>query len=112
MPDKEIPCRDCKQVFVFPEDEQKFFAEKLMADPQRCKPCRDKHKEDVGRFTDKTLTCVECKQPFLFTAGEQWYYECGASKKLRAPFRCKPCRDRRRLVAAKNEAQASAPTEG
>ncbi len=42
MPDVEIPCIQCKEIFVFSEKDQQFFYEKNFAQPQRCTKCRSK----------------------------------------------------------------------
>ncbi len=45
--DKTIKCIDCGTEFVFTAGEQAFYAEKgLTNEPKRCKPCRDKRKEE------------------------------------------------------------------
>jgi hypothetical protein len=36
----DITCVDCYHSFVFTPGEQKFFAEKDLADPRRCLACR------------------------------------------------------------------------
>lgn len=38
--DQTLTCRDCSNPFVFEVGEQKFFAEKSLTAPVRCKPCR------------------------------------------------------------------------
>jgi hypothetical protein len=43
--DKDIECADCHNTFVFTEREQEFYESKGFTDPKRCKPCRDKRKE-------------------------------------------------------------------
>lgn len=45
MPDRMIPCLDCKVEFAFTEGEQKFYASKQLSDPKRCKPCRQARRE-------------------------------------------------------------------
>jgi CxxC-x17-CxxC domain-containing protein len=45
MPDSQIRCSDCGELFLFSEQEQAFFAEKgLNTAPKRCKPCRQARK--------------------------------------------------------------------
>jgi CxxC-x17-CxxC domain-containing protein len=45
MPDSQIRCSDCGELFLFSEQEQAFFAEKgLNTPPKRCKPCRQARK--------------------------------------------------------------------
>jgi hypothetical protein len=42
MPDIEIPCVQCKDIFVFTEKEQDIFYQRNMMQPQRCAKCRSK----------------------------------------------------------------------
>jgi CxxC-x17-CxxC domain-containing protein len=42
MPDIEIPCVQCKEVFLFTEKEQEVFYRNNMMQPQRCPRCRSK----------------------------------------------------------------------
>lgn len=42
MPDIEIPCVQCKDIFVFTEKEQDIFYQRNMMAPQRCTKCRSK----------------------------------------------------------------------
>lgn len=68
--DKTLICKDCGAEFVFTAGEQEFYASKgLMNEPQRCKACRDAHRN--GAKTERTMytaICAscgkECKVPF------------------------------------------------
>ena len=42
MPDLEIPCVQCKEIFLFTEKEQDIFYQRNMPPPQRCAACRSK----------------------------------------------------------------------
>ncbi len=42
MPDIEMPCVQCKDVFLFTEKEQGIFYQRNMMPPQRCARCRSK----------------------------------------------------------------------
>jgi CxxC-x17-CxxC domain-containing protein len=42
MPDIEIPCVQCKDIFIFTEKEQDVFYQRNMMQPQRCPKCRSK----------------------------------------------------------------------
>jgi len=42
MPDVEIACIQCKDVFKFTEKEQEMFYQRNMMAPQRCARCRSK----------------------------------------------------------------------
>ncbi|MFV0388581.1 MAG: CxxC-x17-CxxC domain-containing protein [Pyrinomonadaceae bacterium] len=44
MPDAEITCVQCKEVFLFTEKEQEIFYQRNMMAPQRCTKCRKKRK--------------------------------------------------------------------
>jgi len=49
--DREIPCVDCGQPFVFTAGEQAFYAQKgFQEPPRRCKACRDARRQrKLGR---------------------------------------------------------------
>lgn len=42
MPDVEIPCVQCKEIFLFTEKEQETFYRQNLMSPQRCPRCRSK----------------------------------------------------------------------
>lgn len=42
MPDIEIPCIQCKEIFLFTEKDQQIFYQRNMMPPQRCPKCRSK----------------------------------------------------------------------
>ena len=42
MPDIEMSCVQCKDVFVYTEKEQGIFYQRNMLPPQRCAKCRSK----------------------------------------------------------------------
>lgn len=42
MPDVEISCLQCKEIFIFSEKEQELFYQRNMMQPQRCPKCRSK----------------------------------------------------------------------
>ena len=84
MPDVEVPCVQCKTVFIFSEKEQENFYQRNMPPPQRCSACRTKKaaagenaparfeiicdhcgKHDRVPFQPKvgrTVLCKECHQ--------------------------------------------------
>lgn len=54
MPDKNIECQDCKQTFVFTEQEQEHYHRlveegkfKEYNEPKRCVACRHARKKSV-----------------------------------------------------------------
>lgn len=49
MLDKILKCSDCKNEFLFTGSEQTFYAAKKFTEPKRCKPCREKKREERDR---------------------------------------------------------------
>lgn len=44
--DKAIECVQCREMFIFTEGEQMYYAEKgFTNDPKRCKACRELKKQ-------------------------------------------------------------------
>lgn len=41
-----IKCRDCGTEFAVDEKEQAWYAERGLQIPKRCKPCREKRKQN------------------------------------------------------------------
>lgn len=74
MPDLELPCVQCKEVFIFNEKEQMLFYQRNMAQPQRCPKCRSK-KAAMGENapTRYEIVCDNCGRhdqvPFQPKAG-------------------------------------------
>ena len=61
MPDVEIPCVQCKDIFVFSEKDQETYYQRNMMTPQRCTQCRSKKaasREPVG--TRFEIVCDNC----------------------------------------------------
>jgi len=48
MPDLEITCAECGEVFSFAEREQDYYRERGLSHPKRCKPCRDARRANFG----------------------------------------------------------------
>jgi len=61
MPDIDIPCVQCKEVFLFTEKEQEIFYQRNMMAPQRCPKCRSK-KVGAGENgpTKFEIVCDHC----------------------------------------------------
>ncbi|HUS09598.1 MAG TPA: CxxC-x17-CxxC domain-containing protein [Pyrinomonadaceae bacterium] len=67
MPDIEITCAECGEIFPFTEREQEYYQERNLTHPKRCKPCRDARRSNFGgpkggggerqRFD---ITCDQC----------------------------------------------------
>jgi hypothetical protein len=52
MPAETIKCKDCGKEFEFSESEQQFYIAKGFDNrPKRCKPCRDKRRNDRDQST-------------------------------------------------------------
>ena len=61
MPDIEIPCVQCKEIFLFTEKEQDIFYQRNMTPPQRCTKCRSKKAavaDDAPKRFD--IVCDNC----------------------------------------------------
>jgi hypothetical protein len=54
--------------------------------------------------SDQTLKCRDCQIDFVFTANEQAFF---AEKGFRAPSRCRPCRQAKKLRQTENNAVGS-----
>lgn len=75
MSDQTIVCATCGEAFVFPASEQAFYAERGLAPPKRCKPCRHARKTRSGvsfRFGQARLAGADAEQ-------------------VRYPIRCSEC---------------------
>lgn len=61
MPDIEIPCVQCKEIFLYTEKEQEVFYQRNMMAPQRCPKCRSK-KAATGADAPKRfeIVCDNC----------------------------------------------------
>jgi CxxC-x17-CxxC domain-containing protein len=61
MPDVEIPCVQCKEVFTFTEKEQEIFYQRNMMSPQRCAKCRSKKAVAGNNASTKfEIVCDNC----------------------------------------------------
>jgi hypothetical protein len=89
--DKEIPCGDCGEGFVFSGRQQEKFAERQWTEPTRCDECREYRKQ----FEHRTLQCVECPEMFDFSVGAQIHY---VAMDFEDPTLCRPCRVAKRKV--------------
>ena len=89
--DKEIPCRDCGEAFVFTARKQEVFAEKGLSEPVRCAYCNEYRRQ----FQHRKLNCTECSTEFDFPIGAQIHYlEQGYDD----PVLCHPCRASKKKV--------------
>ena len=48
MPDETKKCVDCGGDWILTEGEKKFFDDKGLTTPKRCKPCRQAKKQQKG----------------------------------------------------------------
>ncbi len=61
MPDIEIPCIQCKEIFLFTEKEQELFYQRNMLPPQRCAKCRSKKAAAAeGSQSKFEIVCDNC----------------------------------------------------
>jgi CxxC-x17-CxxC domain-containing protein len=61
MPDVEIPCVQCKEIFIFSEKEQETYYQRNMASPQRCQKCRSKKAVNGSDASGKfEIVCDHC----------------------------------------------------
>lgn len=61
MPDIEISCVQCKEVFIFTEKEQEVFYQRNMSSPQRCLKCRSKKAATGANAPSKfEIVCDHC----------------------------------------------------
>jgi len=89
--DKEIPCRDCGEGFVFTARKQEVFAEKGLSEPVRCGYCNEYRRQ----FQHRKLPCVECATEFDFPIGAQIHY---VEQGYEDPTLCHPCRATKKKV--------------
>lgn len=92
MPDIEIPCVQCKDIFIFTEKEQDIFYQRNMMQPQRCPKCRSK-KAASGDDAPKKfeIVCDNCGKhdqvPFQPKVGRTVLCrECHNANKSRVRF--------------------------
>jgi CxxC-x17-CxxC domain-containing protein len=90
MPDLELPCVQCKEIFLFTEKEQNLFYQRNAPQPQRCPKCRSK-KAATGENapTRFEIVCDNCGRhdqvPFQPKVGRQVLCkECYQASKSRA----------------------------
>lgn len=48
MSDENITCIQCGRSFVWSYGEQRFYKERNLAPPRRCKTCRIEHKHEIA----------------------------------------------------------------
>lgn len=61
MPDVEIPCVQCKEIFIFSEKEQENFYQRNMMTPQRCQSCRSKKAaSNINSASRFEIVCDNC----------------------------------------------------
>lgn len=90
MPDLELPCVQCKEIFNFTEKEQQLFYQRNLPQPQRCTNCRTK-KTGSGETSQSRfeIVCDNCGRhdqvPFQPKVGRSVLCkECFQASKSRA----------------------------
>lgn len=80
--DIKLICIECGREFVFTEGEQRFYYEKGLVDPKRCKECRNKVPvEKLGARTSNFFENTQTYGPGMSVYGEpigfgvDYYYE-------------------------------------
>ena len=79
MPDVEIACIQCKETFIFSEQEQEKFYQRNMMSPQRCSQCRPKKKSKKNQSSGSRfeIVCDHCGKhdtvPFQPKVGRSVY---------------------------------------
>jgi CxxC-x17-CxxC domain-containing protein len=92
MPDMEIPCVQCKEIFVFTEKDQEIFYQRNMMAPQRCPRCRSKKAATSEHAPERwEMVCDNCGKhdtvPFQPKVGRSVLCkECHESSRSRARF--------------------------
>lgn len=83
--DKTLKCEQCKEEFIFPCGEQKFFEEKGFAEPKKCPKCRGKENVKRPDANSYSVTCPSCKKVFNITFNpedkEVLCFNCFSKKK-------------------------------
>jgi CxxC-x17-CxxC domain-containing protein len=92
MPDIEIPCVQCKEIFLFTEKEQEMFYQRNMMAPQRCLRCRSKKAASAPDAPKRyEIVCDHCGKhdtvPFQPKVGRSVLCrDCYESSRSRARF--------------------------
>lgn len=92
MPDVEIICVQCKEVFLFTEKEQESFYQRNLMAPQRCHKCRAKKAaQGTEAPTRFEIVCDNCGKhdqvPFQPKVGRSVLCrECHEASRSRAKF--------------------------
>lgn len=92
MPDVEIPCVQCKEIFLFTEKEQENFYRQNMMSPQRCAKCRSKKAASGQNAPTKfEIICDHCGKhdhvPFQPKVGRSVLCrDCHQASKARMKF--------------------------
>lgn len=92
MPDVEISCVQCREIFLFTEKEQETFYQRNMMPPQRCAKCRSKKATQNTNSASKfEIICDNCGKhdqvPFQPKVGRSVLCrECHQAKQSRVRF--------------------------
>ncbi len=61
MPDAELTCVECKDIFLFSEKDQEDFYRMNMMAPQRCTKCRSRKRAETTDSTARfEIVCDNC----------------------------------------------------
>ena len=72
---RKIRCKQCGALFVFSAEEQHRYNRNHFPDPERCKRCRDRNRQDLdGRYGGWTGCLFSNGYRHPSTAREQHYH--------------------------------------
>lgn len=80
-------CIDCNKPFSISPAEQKYFEEKGLMLPKRCRECRE------NRHKLQEFVCVDCGKTFTMTKMNLNYFK---KQGMQPPKRCESCRQDKR----------------
>ncbi|MGI8494259.1 MAG: CxxC-x17-CxxC domain-containing protein [Pyrinomonadaceae bacterium] len=92
MPDIDVPCVQCREVFLFTEKDQELFYQRNMPSPQRCAKCRTKKSGAAANSSARfEIICDHCgkhdRVPFQPKAGRTVLCkECHQAHKSKVRF--------------------------
>ncbi len=87
MPDFELVCADCAEMFIFDEKEQRIFRDRKMRAPRRCKSCRHTHQREYVSEDGMPMMRVDTAKKVTYAAVCD---QCG--KPSQVPFKPAPGR--------------------
>lgn len=100
---RDIVCAQCRGLFRFSSQDQKWFLKQGWPAPTRCDDCRsasgrvkDTICPDESKVVSVERTCVVCRESFTVNVGEQLALLRIIGPAAVLPRRCKGCRNLRK----------------